>query len=123
MKHSVTSVTARHGNGSNGHAPAEGFGISRTFTETSRTIVSSVVSTPCRLIDVLEHLDEGRDRGLFTIRETQYGGTSAGSVGVQHIRLYPHELERMYTVLGAILRKRAEEAGDADEPERERKSA
>jgi hypothetical protein len=53
-------------NGSNGHGArvdvhdaAAHYQLARTFTEISQTVVSSVVSTPCRLIDVLEHRDEG----------------------------------------------------------------
>jgi hypothetical protein len=97
-------------NGSNGHISrvdvhdaAARCQLSRTFTEISQTVVSSVVSTPCRLIDVL-HL---RDENLFTLRETEYHGSSAGGVSVQHIRFRFNELERLHTVLGAILKERA----------------
>lgn len=112
-------------NGSNGHGArvdvhdaAAHYQLSRTFTEISQTVVSSVVSTPCRLIDVLEHRDEGN---LVTLRETEFHGSSAGGVSVQHLRLRLHELERLHTVIGAILRERT--SADAADAAPEKKPA
>lgn len=112
-------------NGSNGHVArvdvhdaAAHYQLSRTFTEISQTVVSSVVSTPCRLIDVLEHRDEGN---LVTLRETEFHGSSAGGVSVQHLRLRLHELERLHTVIGAILRERT--SADAADAAPEKKPA
>lgn len=118
---SVSRNLSRNGNGSNGHGDlhdaAAHYQLSRTFTEISQTVVSSVVSTPCRLIDVLDL----REDNLFTLRETEFHGSSAGGVSVQHIRLRLHELERLYTVLGSILRERAAETEDKREEKREEK--
>src|ERR1700676_4627306 len=65
----------------------------------------------CRLIDVLELTEEQ----LFTLRETEFHGTSAGSVSVQHIRLRRHELERLHTVIGTILRGMPKPVAEAEE--------
>jgi hypothetical protein len=104
----------RNGNGNgNGVRGAERYQLSRTFTETSTVQVFSVVSTPRRVIDLLEHQD-----GLFTIRETEYAGEAAGGVSVQHIRLYRHELEHLHTILGAALREPKDPQSLSEERER-----
>jgi len=110
----MRSAASRNGNGIS-HDAAASYQLSRTFTEISQTVVSSVVSTPCRLIDVLDL----RQENLYTLRETEYHGSSAGGVSVQHIRLRFNELERLHTVIGAILRDHERQAmGTAAEEKR-----
>jgi hypothetical protein len=105
----MKSAASRNGNGNGvSHEAAARFQLSRTFTEISQTVVSSVVSTPCRLIDVLDL----REENLFTLRETEFHGSSAGGVTVQHLRLRLHELERLHTVIGAILKERERAVAD-----------
>lgn len=61
------------------------------FREISQIKMTSIVCTPARLVDLLEHFD-----GMFTLRETvfNFGGRGTTS-SVESITLQRHELEKL----------------------------
>lgn len=65
-----------------------------TFVEMSTTKVTSIVSSPMRLIDLLEHLD-----GMFVLRETAYSGNG---VHAQSIWFKRHELVKLGDAIGRM---------------------
>src|SRR5579871_2709071 len=66
----------------------------REFTDITVIRVSAIVTTPMRLIDLIENAD-----GVFTLRQTEY---RSGTPGVQQIQLYGHELEKLADVVAKI---------------------
>ena len=74
--------------------------IDRTqvFREISQIKMTSIVSTPARLVDLLEHFD-----GTFSLRETSFSFGSRASAQLEIIHLQRHELEKLGVVIPRVL--------------------
>jgi hypothetical protein len=82
------------------------------FREISQIKMTSIVCTPARLVDLLEHVD-----GLFTLRETTFNFGGRGGSAVANIQLQRHELDKLGHVIPRVL---AESLRSEESPKRRR---
>lgn len=101
-----TQVTAADLSGQSAHTRTQ-FAEPQVFREISQIKMTSIVCTPARLVDLLEHFD-----GDFTLRETifNFGGRGSTSA-VASIHLQRHELEK----LGSVIPRALESAPAAED--------
>lgn len=72
------------------------------FREISQIKMTSIVCTPARLVDLLEHFD-----GVFAQRETTFNFGGRGNVSVSNVPLQRHELEKLGDIIPRVLRETA----------------
>jgi hypothetical protein len=107
--HSDFEETMNKANGKSDEQPSQiDASPSGLRTEEFRTISSikmtSIVCTPARLLDLLEHLN-----GEFTLRETIFNFEGRGrDVSVSRIPLHRHELEKLGAIIPRVLGESAE---------------
>lgn len=111
MKDGMHSSSGRKANGQEHHThiTADPAAHSRTevFREISQIKMTSIVCTPARLVDLLEHFD-----GMFALRETTFSFGARGSKSsVETIHLQPHELAK----LGGAIPRALEESGGTEQ--------
>jgi hypothetical protein len=87
------------------HRPPGGTPHTEVFREISQIKMTSIVCTPARLVDLLEHAD-----GVFTLRETTFDFGGRGASSMQSIHLQRHELDKLGHMIPRVLAESREAA-------------